>query len=92
MQLPETRQGLPVYSGGPAHLSEYLFKVGLKSKAIASIDGEEKASLRAEKYGQLISNIVDGLQGRLLTKMMDVDPTNFPAMYAERNRHHAECD
>ena len=42
MQLPETRQGLPVYSGGPAHLSEYLFKVGLKSKAIASIEGEGK--------------------------------------------------
>ena len=79
MQLPETRQGLPVYSGGPAHLSEYLFKVGLKSKAIASIKGEDKASLRAEKYGQLISNIVDGLQGRLLTKMMDVDPTKLPA-------------
>ena len=67
--LPETRTGMPLYSGSSHRLVEWKFKIQNRVRSVNAISDEE---IKSQKLTQLISQVIDALSDDALKIAMDM--------------------
>ena len=72
--LAETRAGIPKYKGGPLGFEEWKFKVlGKVANIKMAYNGEDDAPIKERKLIELLSNVVDSLEGDAVRLAMDLE-------------------
>ena len=67
--LPETRTGMPLYSGSSHRFKEWQFKIQSRMRSVNAIqDGD----LKGQKLASLVSSVIDALSDDALKIAMDM--------------------
>ena len=70
--LPETRAGVPIYTGTAHGLAEWKFKLETMLAVVQKIPRGQENQLREQKLAELYSKMISGLEGDAFTVAQDV--------------------
>ena len=80
--LPETRSGMPLYSGSAHRFTEWKFKVKNRMRAVEAV---QDAEIKVQKQATLVSSVIDALSDDALKIAMDMSEEELAAATATQD-------